>query len=293
SAADNWWGANTGPGTNDVVGTTVSRWLQLRHSASPNPILVTQATTLTADIFGRNTGGPVGPGSLAGLPAFPVPAATIFSNAVLGTLSGAATQFVDGAAGATYTAGGTGGNGGADATADSQTVTAPIAVHQPPSVTTQPTNQTACAGSAATFTAAANGFPVPTVQWQVSTNGGGTFSDIAGATSPTLSFTAAAPQNGNQFRAVFTNVVSGATSNAATPTTTLPRSVTTQPTHQTACAGSAATFTAAASGSPAPTVQWQVSTDGGGSFTDVPGATSTTLSFTAAASQTGYQYHAV
>src|SRR6266446_2499757 len=210
-ASDNWWGANAGPGTNDVVGTTVSRWLQLRHSASPNPILVNQATTLTADIFGRNTGGPVAPASLAGLPAFPVPPASIFSNAVLGTVSGASTQFVDGVASATYTAGGTGGNGSADATADSQTVTAPIAVHQPPSVTTQPTNQTACAGSAATFTAAANGFPVPTVQWQVSTNGGGTFSDIAGATSPTLSFTAAAPQNGNQFRAVFTNVVSTAT----------------------------------------------------------------------------------
>src|SRR6266446_2782908 len=58
-ASDNWWGANAGPGTNDVVGTTVSRWLQLRHSASPNPILVTQATTLTADILGRNTGGPL------------------------------------------------------------------------------------------------------------------------------------------------------------------------------------------------------------------------------------------
>src|SRR5204862_7544646 len=116
------------------------------------PILVNQSTTLTADIFGRNTGGPVAAASLTGLPAFPVPPATIFSNAVLGTLSGAATQFVDGAATATSTAGGTGGNGSPDATLDGQTVAAPIAVHQAPAVTAQPSNQTACAGSTATFT---------------------------------------------------------------------------------------------------------------------------------------------
>ncbi len=40
-----------------------------------------------------------------------------------------------------------------------------------PSVTAQPTNQTASAGAAATFTAAASGDPTPTVQWQVSTDG--------------------------------------------------------------------------------------------------------------------------
>jgi hypothetical protein len=47
----------------------------------------------------------------------------IFSNPVLGTLSGAATQFSNGVATATYTAGLVAGPGSADATADSQTVT--------------------------------------------------------------------------------------------------------------------------------------------------------------------------
>ena len=71
---------------------------------------------------------PIAAGSLTNLAAFPSPAGTIFSNPVLGTLSGAGTQFVSGQAGATYNAGATPGAGSADATADGQTVTASITV---------------------------------------------------------------------------------------------------------------------------------------------------------------------
>jgi hypothetical protein len=46
----------------------------------------------------------------------------------------------------------------------------------PPAITAQPANQTVTAGQAATFTAAATGSPSPTVQWQVSTDSGATFS---------------------------------------------------------------------------------------------------------------------
>lgn len=67
--------------------------------------------------------------------------------------------------------------------------------------------------------------------------------------------------------------------------------VTTNPTNQTVCDGGTATFTASASGFPTPTVQWQVST--GGPFTDIPGATNTTLMFTATAADNGKQYRAV
>ncbi len=95
----------------------------------------------------------------------------------------------------------------------------------PPAITTQPTNQTVVAGGTATFTAAAGGNPAPTVQWQVRTNGGSTFSDISGATSTTYAFTTVAGDTGKQFRAVFTNGIgSPATSTAATLTvnTSLP-----------------------------------------------------------------------
>jgi hypothetical protein len=66
------------------------------------------------------------------------------------------------------------------------------------------------------FIAAASGVPTPTVQWQRSTDGGASFTNIAGATSTTYTFTAAAGDNGNQYRAVFTNVAGSATSTAAT-----------------------------------------------------------------------------
>jgi hypothetical protein len=164
-----------------------------------------------------------------------------------------------------------------------------------PTITTQPTNQTVTAGQTATFTAAATGSPTPTVQWQVSTDGGVTFSNISGATSTTLSLTTALSQNGYRYRAVFTNAAGTATTTAATLSvnSSTPPTITTQPTNQTVTAGQTATFTAAATGSPTPTVQWQVSTDGGATFNNVSGATSTTLSLTTALSQNGYRYRAV
>jgi len=135
TANDNWWGANGGPVFMDLAGTpapTATRWLQLRHSASPSSVPTTTTTTLTADLLGLNTGGSTAAANLVGLPPFPQPAGVIFDNAVLGTLSGAATQFSNGVATATYTAGATPGVGSANATADSETVLAfinlPLAV---------------------------------------------------------------------------------------------------------------------------------------------------------------------
>jgi hypothetical protein len=133
----------------------------------------------------------------------------------------------------------------------------------------------------------------PTIQWQVSSNGGSTFTNISGATSATLTFTAAATQNGNQYRALFTNSAGSATTSAAVLTVNFAPAVTKNPTTQTVTAGQSVSFSAAASGSPPPTVQWQVSSNGGGTFSDVAGATSTTLGFTTAASQNGNQYRAV
>ena len=91
----------------------------------------------------------------------------------------------------------------------------------PPAVTANPTSQAILAGAPVSFTATADGTPTVTVQWQVSTNGGASFSDItdnASATTTTLSFTAAQSQSGNEYRAVFTNTVGTSTTTAATLT---------------------------------------------------------------------------
>ena len=87
-----------------------------------------------------------------------------------------------------------------------------------PQVTVQPQSQTVVAGSTVTFTAAASGEPAPTVQWQVSTNGGRTWTNIRGATSTTLTFSTTTKQDGNLYRAVFTNPFGQVTTSVATLT---------------------------------------------------------------------------
>src|SRR5207253_1121070 len=163
-----------------------------------------------------------------------------------------------------------------------------LSVNQAPAITTAAANQTACIGATATFTAAASGFPAPTVQWQLSTDGGTNFTNIAGATSTSYSTTTGA--NGYQYRAHFTNGVGAAAETTATLTINPLPSITTNPANQTVCAGATATFTAAATGSTG--VQWQVSADGT-NFSNIAGATSTTLSFVTVAGDNNKQYRAV
>jgi hypothetical protein len=74
-----------------------------------------------------------------------------------------------------------------------------------PKVTLAPVDQTVAPGAKATFTAAAEGTPAPTVSWSVSSDGGQTWGKIAGATDATFSFTAKAVQDGREYRAEFTN----------------------------------------------------------------------------------------
>ena len=73
-----------------------------------------------------------------------------------------------------------------------------------PLVTTGPADQKVLDGDKATFTAAASSYPTAAVQWQQSRDGGATWTDVAGATSTTLSFSAVLAENGYLFRAVFT-----------------------------------------------------------------------------------------
>lgn len=89
-----------------------------------------------------------------------------------------------------------------------------------PVVTAPPTNGTATAGQTASFSASATGTPSPTVQWQQSTDGGTSWSDIPGATAGTYAFTASGSDSGRQYRAVFANSVGTTPSAAATLTVT-------------------------------------------------------------------------
>jgi len=170
-------------------------------------------------------------------------------------------------------------------------------------------------GSTVTFTAHPNSTPLPaaTYQWQVSTDGGTTWSNDttdSGDTTTVLTVTAGPGNSGDEFRLTGTNSVSNPSatpsgpfvvSNATTQGSPLPPlstapAVTQQPVNASVTAGQTATFTAAASGSPTPTVQWQVSTNGGTAWSNDAadsGATTGTLSVAASSAANGDQYRAV
>jgi hypothetical protein len=167
-----------------------------------------------------------------------------------------------------------------------------------PVVTTNPAGKSVTAGKGAVFVAAASGIPTPTVQWQVSTDGGSTFSDDttdSGNTTGTLTIASTTvAENGQEYRAVFTNTAGTATSAAATLTVNAAPVVTINPTSRGVAAGETATFMAAASGAPTPEVQWQESTDGGSGWTAVPGAATDTLTVASTTvSESGREYRAV
>jgi hypothetical protein len=98
-----------------------------------------------------------------------------------------------------------------------------VACLEAPLFTTQPSSRLVRVGSSVQFTAAAVGTPAPTYQWQVSVNGGGSWSNLSnaapysGTTTITLTITGAyLGLSGTQYRAIATNTVGAVTSNAAT-----------------------------------------------------------------------------
>jgi hypothetical protein len=165
-----------------------------------------------------------------------------------------------------------------------------LTVNTAPTITTQPAASiTICAGQNTSFTSTATGTAV-TYQWQLSTDGGVTYNNIinsgvySNATTATLNITAAtAAMNNYKYRCVASGTCSpAANSNAATLTVNTPVSVSTNPVGTTVCENSNASFSVIAAGT-SPAYQWQVSTNGGVTFTNVTnggvysGATTQTL----------------
>jgi hypothetical protein len=173
------------------------------------------------------------------------------------------------------------------------------AADEAPVVTVQPQDQTVTLGEHTVFESSATGNP--SVQWEVSTDNGASFHEDKadpGNTTDTLTVTATSvAQNGWKYRAVFENEAETATSEAARLTVNVRPVVTSAPVDQSVIAGGPASFAAAASGKPAPSVQWQVSTNGGSTFandtTDPGSATGTLTLASTSLAQNGYQYRAV
>ncbi|HXB02993.1 MAG TPA: chitobiase/beta-hexosaminidase C-terminal domain-containing protein [Opitutaceae bacterium] len=85
-------------------------------------------------------------------------------------------------------------------------------------------NQPVTTGHTVTYVASVTGNPAPTIQWQVSTDGGITWTNLSnnssysGVTTSTLTITGSAALNGDEYRYIATNASGSVTSNSATLT---------------------------------------------------------------------------
>jgi len=151
----------------------------------------------------------------------------------------------------------------------------------PPNITQSPTNQSTTAGQDAGFSANATGSPAPSFQWQISTNSGALWSNLtasvtfAGATTLDLVImNATTAMNGDQFRLLAFNVNGTSESDPATLTVNGTSGNSTpnfslSPAPQTVTAGEDAGFSASATGTPTPSFQWQLSTNSGGTWSNL------------------------
>jgi hypothetical protein len=167
-------------------------------------------------------------------------------------------------------------------------------------VVLQPQPRAVESGDVAVFRTAFKGSPHAVVQWQASSDSGRTFTDLTdgpavqGATTGLLTVTAQATDNGRRYRAVFSNSRGITRTLAAAITVGTAPAVNLSSTDVTVTAGRRPVFTAAASGFPAPKVQWEASKDGGVTWAALKGATLPKLTLRAATGALdGNRYRAV
>lgn len=157
-----------------------------------------------------------------------------------------------------------------------------------PAIITNPTSQTVCEGSGVTFSitaATASGF-----QWQVSTNVGVSFNNVAGATTQTYSVSSVTTiMSGNQYRCQASTFCGTTNSTAATLTVNAGVVVTSQPSNVNICAGQNTTLCVTATGANL-SYQWQLSTLGcSGPWVNVAGSNNACLTINNVVANAAYK----
>ena len=169
---------------------------------------------------------------------------------------------------------------------------------QSPTISGQPTDQSISVGSSANFaiTASVTDGGTLSYQWQKSVDSGLNWSNISGATSATYAtgVQSDTTASGNLYKVVVTNNNGGSlgysTSNTAALTVLLAATaptISSQPVNATKSPGQTATYSVIASASGTLSYQWKVSTDSGGTYSVISGATSASYS-TATVSSTDH-----
>jgi hypothetical protein len=159
-----------------------------------------------------------------------------------------------------------------------------LSLFVPPTITAQPYLSTVSAGSSVTFTVGASGTPPLSYQWLL--NG----SPIGGATAPSITISSVQASNAGTYSVVVSNPAGSTASTGALLTVTaggVAPIFQYQPASTTVTAGGTATLVVGVVGPPPITYQWF---KGGAA---IPGATSSSLTFPAAASTDAGTYSAV
>ena len=162
-------------------------------------------------------------------------------------------------------------------------------------ITSQPVNQSAINRQATFSVVASAGDKVLNYQWQVSSESGGHFSDVSGATSASMSLNnLTETYNGYQYRVVVSAQGSSfkVMSSPATLSVISEITITSQPQNQTASNNLAVfSVTATATQGASLNYQWQESSDGGGTFSDLSGKTESAITLTSPSfSMSGNRY---
>ncbi len=179
-----------------------------------------------------------------------------------------------------------------------------LTINSLPLVTVDANDVTICEGINASFSITATGTGL-TYQWEVSTNGGASYTSATGGiysneTTATLDITGAtAAENGNMYQCVVTGTCSPVVTSAAkTLTVNTSPVIAMEASDSTICEGNDASFSISATGTGL-TYQWEVSTNGGGSYTSAKGGiysneTTATLTITGAtAAENGNMYQCI
>ena len=167
-----------------------------------------------------------------------------------------------------------------------------------PKIATQPTSRTNAATTTASFSVTASGTSPFSYQWQATNAAGANFTNIVndgikygGATNATLYITNCASADQLAYQVIVTNVNGAITSSVVQLTVTDPV-ITSQPVSQTAWVASTASFSVAAAGGSSFTYAWQATNNTSG-FTNIPGATSSTLSIPGVTTNNALTYRVI
>ena len=172
-----------------------------------------------------------------------------------------------------------------------------------PAITGNPSNVTACDGTAATFTVSASNSPT-SYQWYANNGAGYTALSntgvYSGVTTATLNVSNVSGLGSYSFQATATNGTgTSAASSGATLTVNALPIVTVNPSNSSIASGSNTSFSVTATGTGL-TYQWKISTDGGTTYNNLTNTgiytnvTTSTLNLTSATStENGYMYECV